>query len=241
MQTNSIDPSLPSTANSSLNFSLSRPGLPLALSPAMAAEAQPMLPNHVMVPIGSPMHRRSRSEFILRFPDEFGLNSGEAMATGSFEEIGSEDDLFSTYMDIEKIGCKLEGSGSGSEDGVGRDRVAESSGGGQELRTDNAGNGGAASMLKTKHRHSNSVDGSSVSFAYLSLLHNCSFSNIQVISKYLNGTNRILANRQSAARSKERKARYISELEKKVQTLQTEATTLSAQLTFYQVSIKFFL
>ncbi|KAH7445214.1 hypothetical protein KP509_02G112800 [Ceratopteris richardii] len=45
---------------------------------------------------------------------------------------------------------------------------------------------------------------------------------------------RILANRQSAARSKERKARYISELERKVQTLQTEATTLSAQLTMMQ-------
>ncbi|GAB2234122.1 hypothetical protein Droror1_Dr00003359 [Drosera rotundifolia] len=45
---------------------------------------------------------------------------------------------------------------------------------------------------------------------------------------------RILANRQSAARSKERKARYMLELERKYQTLQTEATTLSAQLTLYQ-------
>ncbi|XP_058213194.1 bZIP transcription factor 29-like [Rhododendron vialii] len=45
---------------------------------------------------------------------------------------------------------------------------------------------------------------------------------------------RILANRQSAARSKERKLRYIAELEHKVQTLQTEATTLSAQLTLLQ-------
>ncbi|KAH9610724.1 hypothetical protein KSS87_003675 [Heliosperma pusillum] len=44
----------------------------------------------------------------------------------------------------------------------------------------------------------------------------------------------ILANRQSAARSKERKMRYISELEHKVQTLQNEATTLSAQLTLLQ-------
>ncbi|KAL3515088.1 hypothetical protein ACH5RR_021990 [Cinchona calisaya] len=45
---------------------------------------------------------------------------------------------------------------------------------------------------------------------------------------------RILANRQSAARSKERKMRYITELEHKVQTLQTEATTLSTQLTLLQ-------
>ncbi|CAL4928794.1 unnamed protein product [Urochloa decumbens] len=45
---------------------------------------------------------------------------------------------------------------------------------------------------------------------------------------------RVLANRQSAARSKERKMRYIAELEQKVQILQTEATTLSAQLTLLQ-------
>ncbi|KAE8709892.1 cytochrome P450 83B1-like [Hibiscus syriacus] len=45
---------------------------------------------------------------------------------------------------------------------------------------------------------------------------------------------RILANRQSAARSKERRMRYIAELEHKVQTLKMEATTLSAQLTTYR-------
>ncbi|KAL9233868.1 hypothetical protein vseg_008805 [Gypsophila vaccaria] len=45
---------------------------------------------------------------------------------------------------------------------------------------------------------------------------------------------RILANRQSAARSKERKARYMVELEKKVQALQTEATALSAQLSLFE-------
>ncbi|KAL3638902.1 hypothetical protein CASFOL_016809 [Castilleja foliolosa] len=45
---------------------------------------------------------------------------------------------------------------------------------------------------------------------------------------------RILANRQSAARSKERKTRYTGELERKVQTLQNEATTLSAQITELQ-------
>ncbi|XP_061350786.1 bZIP transcription factor 29-like [Gastrolobium bilobum] len=45
---------------------------------------------------------------------------------------------------------------------------------------------------------------------------------------------RILANRQSAARSKERKMLYITELEHKVQTLQTETTTLSTQFTKLQ-------
>ncbi|WZZ08314.1 hypothetical protein YC2023_094235 [Brassica napus] len=44
----------------------------------------------------------------------------------------------------------------------------------------------------------------------------------------------ILANRQSAARSKERKVRYTGELERKLQTLQNEATTLSAQVTLLQ-------
>lgn len=46
---------------------------------------------------------------------------------------------------------------------------------------------------------------------------------------------RILANRQSAARSKERKMRYISDLERKLHILQTKATTLSAQFTMLQV------
>ncbi|XP_020271543.1 transcription factor RF2b-like [Asparagus officinalis] len=98
-------------------------------------------------------------------------------------------------MDIEKIGCRLEGSGSGSDSGACQDQKAEN------------GGGSTGVTAKPKHRHSNSIDGSA---------------------------KRILANRQSAARSKERKARYISELERKVQTLQTEATTLSAQLTLYQ-------
>ncbi|CAL9208782.1 unnamed protein product [Musa hybrid cultivar] len=48
---------------------------------------------------------------------------------------------------------------------------------------------------------------------------------------------RIWANRQSAARSKERKLRYIAELERKILTLQTEATTLSSQLTMFQVHL----
>ncbi|KAM0058980.1 putative transcription factor bZIP family [Helianthus debilis subsp. tardiflorus] len=45
---------------------------------------------------------------------------------------------------------------------------------------------------------------------------------------------RILANRLSAARSKERKMRYIAELENKVQTLQNEATALFTQVTLLQ-------
>ncbi|KAK9669285.1 hypothetical protein RND81_13G121300 [Saponaria officinalis] len=46
---------------------------------------------------------------------------------------------------------------------------------------------------------------------------------------------RRLANRQLDARSKEMKTRYTYVLERKVQTLQTEAATLSAQVTLLQV------
>ncbi|KAE9609433.1 putative transcription factor bZIP family [Lupinus albus] len=45
---------------------------------------------------------------------------------------------------------------------------------------------------------------------------------------------RLLANRQSAARSRERKTRYITELENKVKTFEIETTTLSAQFTNLQ-------
>ncbi|XLU25828.1 hypothetical protein S245_061894, partial [Arachis hypogaea] len=48
---------------------------------------------------------------------------------------------------------------------------------------------------------------------------------------------KLWANRQSAARSKERKMRYITKLEKRVQTLQSEATSLSAQLTILQIGV----
>ncbi|KAK9757413.1 hypothetical protein RND81_01G161200 [Saponaria officinalis] len=45
---------------------------------------------------------------------------------------------------------------------------------------------------------------------------------------------RILANREAAARSKEKKTRYTTEMQRKLDTLQTHATTLSAQLTLLQ-------
>lgn len=47
----------------------------------------------------------------------------------------------------------------------------------------------------------------------------------------------IFVNQRSGARFKERKARYISKLERKVQTHQTEATTLYVILTLFEVLI----
>ncbi|XP_058110626.1 transcription factor RF2b-like [Magnolia sinica] len=182
-----------------------------------------------------PQHRRAQSELSFRIPNELDLTSDpfDAAAAASFEEIGSEDDLFSTYMD--KFGSRTDGCPSG--DGIGGNGVVDRNGGGDSSTNENVG--------PRRHRHSNSVDGSMmmVSTRGGEVL----FGEVGEGKKAMDKeklaelavadpkrAKRILANRQSAARSKERKARYISELERKVQTLQTEATTLSAQLTLFQ-------
>ncbi|EXC19534.1 Transcription factor RF2b [Morus notabilis] len=181
-------------------------------------------------------HRRAHSEVSFRLPEDMmdlspsdPFNVGSS--TASLEEIGSEDDLFSTYIDVDKLG----GAGNGGS-------CADQSGGngvnGGEVKAEGGGGEGEKSWSgRPRHRHSSSVDGSSTSV----------FGEIMDAKKAMppdklaelwtidpKRAKRILANRQSAARSKERKARYIQELERKVQTLQTEATTLSAQLTLFQ-------
>jgi regulator of replication initiation timing len=108
---------------------------------------------------------------------------------------------------------------------------------------------GKSGERKGHHHRSNSMDGatSSGSFNLESILAavNCkdgAKKNMGMASDRLaelalldpKRAKRILANRQSAARSKERKIRYTGELERKVQTLQNEATTLSAQVTMLQ-------
>lgn len=96
-------------------------------------------------------HRRAQSEVNFRLPEDLDL-AFDAPA-GSFEEMGSEDDLFSTYMDIEKLSA-----GAGAESGVG-DSAFDNAGGGEE---DGEKSGGGVS--RPRHRHSNSVDSSSFSF-----------------------------------------------------------------------------
>ncbi|KAK3407738.1 hypothetical protein EUGRSUZ_J00119 [Eucalyptus grandis] len=162
-------------------------------------------------------HRRARSEVGFRMPDDG--DPFDNAASGSFEDLGSEDDLLSTYMDMDKIGDKLDGGpGSGP-------------------RLDNAdvvGGGGGEKGGRPRHRYSNSADGSSVLEGIEAKKAMAPDKLAELWAVDPKRAKRILANRQSAARSKERKARYISELERKVQTLQTEATTLSAQLTLFQ-------
>lgn len=98
---------------------------------------------------------------------------------------------------------------------------------------------GSVSGSGSRHRHSNSMDGSfsAASFEAESSSVKKAMAPDRLAELALidpKRAKRILANRQSAARSKERKIRYTSELERKVQTLQTETTTLSAQITVLQ-------
>ncbi|KAK1409279.1 hypothetical protein QVD17_35805 [Tagetes erecta] len=174
-------------------------------------------------------HRRAHSEMNFRLPDDLDLASDPYDAPSeSFEELGSEEDqLFCTYMDIEKLGSSL-------NDGGILDNNAGAGNG--PLEDDNGGIGdGEKNSSRPRHRHSNSVDSSS--FLSESIEAKKAMAPEKLAELWTldpKRAKRILANRQSAARSKERKARYMSELERKVQTLQTEATTLSAQLTLFQ-------
>lgn len=91
---------------------------------------------------------------------------------------------------------------------------------------------------RPRHRHSNSMDGySSATSSEMESSAKKAVADDRLAELALldpKRAKRILANRQSAARSKERKIHYTSELERKVQTLQTEATTLSAKITIMQ-------
>ncbi|KAJ0258259.1 bZIP transcription factor 18 [Hirschfeldia incana] len=169
-------------------------------------------------PFRGPYHRRAHSEVQFRLPEDLDLSE----PFGGFEDLGSEDDIFCTYMDIEKLG------GSGSDSAPRSDNPF--SGGGENVGREEGG-----SSSRPRHRHSLSVDGGSSSLESIEAKKAMApdkLAELWVVDP--KRAKRIIANRQSAARSKERKARYIMELERKVQTLQTEATTLSAQLSLFQ-------
>ncbi|XP_071737767.1 transcription factor VIP1-like [Rutidosis leptorrhynchoides] len=96
--------------------------------------------------------------------------------------------------------------------------------------------GDGVGYRKNRHRHSNSMDGFEGGFLGVDnskkALDPDKLAQLSLVDP--KRAKRIIANRQSAARSKERKTRYTGELERKVQTLQTEATTLSAEVTKLQ-------
>ncbi|KAK9058370.1 hypothetical protein SSX86_023211 [Deinandra increscens subsp. villosa] len=107
---------------------------------------------------------------------------------------------------------------------------------------ENHGHHGSGDRPKVKHQHSLSMDCSTTFNPEDTSLADAkkSMSAAKLAELALvdpKRAKRIWANRQSAARSKERKMRYIAELEREVQILQTEATSLSAQLTLCQVCL----
>ncbi|KAM7275664.1 hypothetical protein ACFE04_017530 [Oxalis oulophora] len=154
-----------------------------------------------------PYHRRAHSEVNFRIPDD-DLDS----LTDRFT---SEDDdllLFNnSFMDLDKFGSNPEPN--------------------PKPEIDNANNGARSRHM---HRHSSSLDGSPLEETIEAKKAMAPHQLAELWSIDPKRAKRIIANRQSASRSKERKARYMTELERKVQTLQTEATTLSAQLTLFQ-------
>ncbi|XP_073032527.1 transcription factor RF2b-like [Primulina eburnea] len=181
-------------------------------------------------------HRRAHSEVKFRMPEHMDLVSDQFDAPeGSFDEMGSVDYLFSTYMDIEKFGG---GAGAGCGSAV-VDSIAIFNAGETAVEGGDDGDGrmSISGVARPRHRYSNSVDSSSLMLDESNIEAKTAMSPDKLAELWTldpKRAKRIMANRQSAARSKERKARYMSELERKVQNLQTEATTLSAQLTLFQ-------
>ncbi|XP_073013327.1 probable transcription factor PosF21 [Typha latifolia] len=177
-------------------------------------------------------HRRAQSE-ILSLPDDINFDSdlgivGSGEGPSISEEV--EEDLFSMFIDMDRFTA----AGATSMD--------------VQMPPSHSEREASASRekLRVRHQHSQSMDGSTSIKAEF-LLSGTEGQSPAEAKKAMSAAQlaelalvdpkrakRIWANRQSAARSKERKMRYIAELERKVQALQTEATTLSAQLTMLQ-------
>ncbi|KAI6676058.1 hypothetical protein NL676_036854 [Syzygium grande] len=116
------------------------PGIPSPQTPGAPLAAAPPRGGH---------HRRAHSEVNFRIPEDLDLGPDpfDNGPSGSFEDFGSEDDLLSTYMDIEKFGSKL-------DDGHGPP---------SDPKPDDAGGGDAGEKsARPRHRYSNSVDSSSI-------------------------------------------------------------------------------
>ncbi|KAL0392523.1 UNVERIFIED_CONTAM: putative transcription factor PosF21 [Sesamum radiatum] len=225
-------------------------------------------------------HRRAHSE-ILTLPDDISFDSDLGVVGGldgpSFSD-ETEDDLLSTYLDMDKFNSTTglsefqvgDSSTLAAKQGSSSTPAIESS-------NPSADNVATASNEKPRirHQHSQSMDGSTTikpemlmsgsegpspaetkkaisaaKLAELALIDPKRAKSFYKFNTWVKGSvlsfliddiyknwqsQRIWANRQSAARSKERKMRYIAELERKLQSLQTEATSLSAQFTLLQL------
>ncbi|CAN7061412.1 hypothetical protein IGI04_016431 [Brassica rapa subsp. trilocularis] len=187
-------------------------------------------------------HRRAHSE-ILTLPDDLSFDFDLGVVGGSadvpsFSDDTEVGDLMSMYLDMDKFNSSTATSSA---------QVGEPSR--TAWKNESVMHTGSSSnpqeRPRVRHQHSHSMDGS-LNISEMLVSGNEDDSVVDA-KKSMSAAKlaelalvdpkrakRIWANRQSAARSKERKTRYIFELERKVQTLQTEATTLSAQLTLLQ-------
>ncbi|CAN6240000.1 unnamed protein product [Urochloa humidicola] len=232
-----MDPAPPVDPVASCTASTSAPA-PASASAAAPGDVAAMLPDSP--PRRGAGHRRAQSEILLggaALPDDLTFDAdlgvvGEACGAGDEDEEDDED-----YED-----------GAG---GAGASRMFE-------MFLENGGTlpPGPSGPLphphpsgtpppRPRHQHSMSMDGSTSLLGSASAgapgragadakkaISDAKLAELALVDP--KRAKRILANRQSAARSKERKMRYIAELERKVQTLQSEATTLSAQLAMLQ-------
>ncbi|KAF2300261.1 hypothetical protein GH714_011161 [Hevea brasiliensis] len=160
-------------------------------------------------------HRRAHSE-ILTLPDDISFDSDLGVVGGadgpSFSD-ETEEDLLSMYLDMDKFNS----TSATSVFQLGESSTPAPAAAPAPAVPANV-SVGPSERPRVRHQHSHQWMDRPLSSQRCSYL-------VQ---------RTIWANRQSAARSKERKMRYIAELERKVQTLQTEATSLSAQLTLLQ-------
>ncbi|KAE9593306.1 hypothetical protein Lal_00029165 [Lupinus albus] len=190
-------------------------------------------------------HRRAHSE-ILTLPDDISFDSDLGVVGGadgpSFSD-ETEEDLLSMYLDMDKF---ISSSATSSfQIGEPSTAAAAPTSGTPASSADDIVVG-TSQRPRVRHQHSQSMDGSTTIKPEMLVSGSEDISGADA-KKSLSAAKlaelalvdpkrakRIWANRQSAARSKERKMRYISELERKVQTLQTEAISSSAQLTLLQ-------
>ncbi|KAJ0230143.1 transcription factor PosF21 [Hirschfeldia incana] len=195
-------------------------------------------------------HRRAHSEILtlpddLSFDSDLGVVGSGTNADGPSFSDDTDEDLLSMYLDMDKFNSSSTATSSAAAAQVGEPSWRNESV--MMHHTGSASNPQSSfgERPRVRHQHSLSMDGSlnigemlgsgdgddSVVDAKKSMSA-AKLAELALIDP--KRAKRIWANRQSAARSKERKTRYIFELERKVQTLQTEATTLSAQLTLLQ-------
>ncbi|CAM0904027.1 unnamed protein product [Alopecurus aequalis] len=183
-------------------------------------------------------HRRAQSEILLgatSLPDDLAFDAADLGVVGEASGGGADDEDEDEYEDYDGAG------GGGSQ----MFQMFLEAGGRLAGPLDPAPYPPPLPAARPRHQHSMSMDGST-SFASAAsagmsgragadakkAISDAKLAELALVDP--KRAKRIMANRQSAARSKERKMRYIAELERKVQCLQTEATTLSAQLSMLQ-------